>query len=67
MKMRESRTVARSVVRGSGMPIGVERANPQKPHAEYAVRQVKALTRLTCHVIIHIHEASTVCYILDSN
>ena len=48
------------------LPIFVERANMQKPHAEY---EYSYSTTLTCCAErnIHILKASTVCYILDED
>ncbi|MDE7136767.1 MAG: hypothetical protein K2N91_09060 [Muribaculaceae bacterium] len=46
------------------MPIVVERANLQKPHAEYDIYYNE---RSRAHDVeyVHIHKASTACYILD--
>ena len=55
---------ARSTNGGSGLSGKVERANVQKPHAEYDYNTTKALTRLWL-VYIHIRKTSTICLILD--
>ena len=44
--MRENLTVARPTLGGSGMPITVERANLQRPHAKYDMLSQQTLTRL---------------------
>lgn len=50
--------VTRLTIRGSGLPIGVERAT-QKPHAEYDIQRYTTLQALYSD-IIHIHKTSTI-------
>ena len=49
------------------LPIFVERANMQKPHAEYDYATTHSAPAPGIDIIIHIHMASTVCRILDED
>lgn len=47
------------------LPIVAERANMQKPHAEYDICRQSALTCKLLVIITYPQKASTVCLILD--
>lgn len=49
------------------LPIGVEWANSQRPHAEYDIPQIPMLTHWNRFEYTYPHKPSTICHILDSN
>ncbi|OKY85806.1 MAG: hypothetical protein BHV69_04380 [Bacteroidales bacterium 52_46] len=52
-------------VEAFALPIVVERANLQKPHAEYAYTSAVCAPSRNCRLNIHNPQASTVCCIPD--